>query len=198
MNLILASASPRRKALLEQFGLEFTVQVVPTQEQEEGEPLEVAKNNALAKAVPISIRNPEALVLGADTIVVLAGKVLGKPKDPHNAREMLHALSGRDHEVTTVVALVQGGQALDLFSVTTVVSFRKLKEFEIVGYIGTGEPFDKAGGYGIQGFGGLLVENIKGCYYNVVGLPMPRLVEALRPLGIEVFPRGDGEGAEFE
>lgn len=195
MSLILASASPRRKALLEQFGLEFTVQVRPTEERSEGEPLAVAEHNALAKALPVSMANPQALVLGADTIVILGSKLLGKPQDYQAAWEMLHSLSGRVHQVTTVVALVQAGQAVDLFSVTTEVAFRELKEFEIRGYLATGEPFDKAGGYGIQGFGGLLVENIKGCYYNVVGLPMPRLVEALRPLGIEVFPKGDGEGA---
>ena len=195
MNLILASASPRRKDLLEHFGLKFTVQVLPTEEETTGEPLTVARNNALAKALPVSEQNPSCLVLGADTIVVLDGQILGKPKNQDSASEMLHNLSGRTHEVTTVVALLQGGQAVDLFSVTTEVSFRKLKEFEISSYIATGEPFDKAGGYGIQGFGGLLVENIKGCYYNVVGLPMPRLVEALRPLGVEVFPQGDGKGA---
>lgn len=195
MNLILASASPRRRELLEKFGVPFQVQVLPTEEETEGEPLKLARNNALAKALPVSLNNPSDLILAADTIVVFQGEVLGKPKDPQAARQMLELLNGRVHEVTTVVALAKGGQGVDVFSVTTEVKFRKLLDFEITAYLNTEEPYDKAGGYGIQGFGGLLVENIKGCYYNVVGLPMPRLAESLRAQGLEVFPRGDGEGA---
>lgn len=187
MNLILASQSPRRKALLEQFGIYFTVQVLPTDEIEEGDPCTVAKENAQAKVLPISKENPEAIVLGADTIVVLDGRILGKPNDAEGARTMLHFLSGRVHEVTTVVALAQAGQVIFTKRVTTEVEFRTLSDAEIEAYIATGEPFDKAGGYGIQGFGGLLVKSIKGCYYNVVGLPVPSLVEEFRDLGIEMF-----------
>lgn len=187
MNLILASQSPRRKELLEQYGLEFSVQVLPTVEVEQGEPYAVARENAVAKAVPVSGENAGSLVLGADTIVVLEGQILGKPKDEADAWRMLHFLSGREHEVTTVVALAQNGEVLETFSETTSVFFRDLSTKEIEGYIKTGEPFDKAGSYAIQGFGGLLVKSIKGCYYNVVGLPMPRLLEKLREFGIEVF-----------
>lgn len=199
MNLILASQSPRRKALLQQFGLEFSIQVLPTIEQEVGEPYSVARHNAQAKVLPVSLQNPESLALGADTIVVLDGKILGKPKDDVDALSMLRFLSDREHEVTTVVALARKGQILRTFSETTKVYFRKLQELEIKGYVATGEPFDKAGGYGIQGFGGLLVKSIKGCYYNVVGLPVPSLVEHLRSLSVLPSPaQGDGEGAKIE
>lgn len=198
MDLILASQSPRRRDLLTKFGVEFSVQVLPAAEIEVGEPLAVAETNAVAKTLPVSEQNPRALVLGADTIVVLNGSILGKPKDASTAGIMLRTLSGREHQVTTVVALAIGGQAVKVFSETTVVRFRSLNEGEIRAYLATGEPFDKAGAYGIQGFGGLLVESIKGCYYNVVGLPLPKLAVELRPFGIEFFPQcaqGGGEGA---
>ncbi|NMB21018.1 MAG: septum formation protein Maf [Firmicutes bacterium] len=187
MNLILASQSPRRKALLEQFGFTFSVEVVPSLEVEEGEPLVVARTNALAKAVPVSQIFPDCLVLGADTIVTLDGQILGKPVDAEDAYSMLRFLSGREHNVTTYVVLSRNGQVVRDFSETTSVQFRHLDDEEIRAYIATEEPFDKAGGYGIQGFGGLLVKSIKGCYYNVVGLPMPSLAEHLRSLGIEVY-----------
>lgn len=188
MDLVLASQSPRRRALLEQFGLPFRVQVLPVEEAQSGRPLETAQANAVAKARPVSLQNPNALVLGADTIVVLDGQILGKPKDADDAVDMLTALSGREHEVTTVVALMINGQDADIFSETTKVQFRQLTAADIAGYVATGEPFDKAGAYGIQGLGGLLVQSIKGCYYNVVGLPMPRLAEELRAYGIEMLP----------
>jgi len=187
MHLILASASPRRKALLEQFGFSFSVQVLPTIEEEHGEPAQVVATNAIRKALPVSDANPGCLVLGADTIVTLDGSILGKPKDAGAARDMLRFLSGREHEVTTSVALILNGQVVRSFNETTKVLFRELDEKEITAYIATGEPFDKAGGYGIQGFGGLLVKSIKGCYYNVVGLPMPSLAEHLSSLGMEAF-----------
>lgn len=194
MQLILASQSPRRKSLLEQLNLKFSIQVLPTIEQEIGDPLEVARYNAVAKAEPVSLQNPGALVLGADTIVTLGGKIMGKPKNAEDAFQMLQFLSGREHEVTTTVALAVYGQETKVFSETTKVIFRQLSEEEIWGYISTGEPFDKAGGYGIQGFGGVLVQSIKGCYYNVVGLPLPKLTEELRSFGIEVFPARPGSG----
>lgn len=187
MHLILASASPRRKELLEQFGFSFSVQVLPTIEEEHGEPLEVVSANATRKAMPVSHANPGCLVLGADTIVTLDGFILGKPKDAEAAQDMLRFLSGREHEVTTSVVLCLNGQVLRNFNETTRVLFRELDAEKIAAYIATGEPFDKAGGYGIQGFGGLLVKSIKGCYYNVVGLPVPSLAEHLRSLGMEIL-----------
>ena len=110
MNLILASKSPRRKALLEQFRIPFSVEVLPTREVEHGEPLDVSRANAAGKAVPVSQVHPDFLVLGADTIVTLDGRILGKPKDAKDAQVMLTLLSGREHEVTTSVALCQGGR----------------------------------------------------------------------------------------
>ncbi|NLL47868.1 MAG: septum formation protein Maf [Firmicutes bacterium] len=187
MKLILASQSPRRKTLLEQFGFSFSVEVFPAQEVSEGEPLAVARTNAMAKALPVSEAFSEALVLGADTIVTLAGRILGKPVDADDAFSMLRFLSGREHEVATYVIMARSGQVVREFSETTRVEFRELSSEEIKAYIATGEPFDKAGGYGIQGYGGLLVKSIKGCYYNVVGLPIPSLAEHLRSLGIEVY-----------
>lgn len=199
MNLILASQSPRRKELLEQFGFTFSVKTIPTDEEENGDPIEVAMNNAKAKAVPVSAMNPGCLVLGADTIVTLAGRILGKPRDAQDAKAMLSFLSGKEHEVTTCVALCCDGQVACDFSETTSVQFRELDDDEINDYIATKEPFDKAGGYGIQGLGGLLVKSIKGCYYNVVGLPVPSLVEHLRSLSVLPSPaQGDGEGAKIE
>ncbi|HHY10976.1 MAG TPA: septum formation protein Maf [Firmicutes bacterium] len=188
MDLILASQSPRRKALLQHFGLEFTVKTEPVEETEEGQPQKAAEINACAKALAVSRLYPNALVLGADTVVVLGNALLGKPKDMQDAEDMLRLLSGREHEVTTVVALARAGKTAAVFQETTVVFFRQLSQAEISGYAKTGEPLDKAGAYGIQGFGGLLVERIKGCYYNVMGLPMPRLAVELRKLGLEVMP----------
>ncbi|NLJ74883.1 MAG: septum formation protein Maf [Firmicutes bacterium] len=187
MDLVLASHSPRRRDLLRKFGLDFEVAVVEVTEETNGLPEVVAESNARLKAEAVSAVYPESLTLGADTIVVLDNEILGKPHNEDAAIEMLCSLSGREHEVTTAVALARKGQAIRLFSETTLVRFRSLSRHEIESYAATGEPLDKAGGYGIQGFGGLLVEGIKGCYYNVVGLPMPRLVEELRVFGIEVF-----------
>jgi len=188
MNLILASQSPRRKDLLEQFGVKFSVSVLPTIEEVVGEPISVAKNNAGRKALPVSHQNPGALVFGADTIVTIGREILGKPRDNTEAKHMLQMLSNGNHDVTTVVAFAQDGNILKVFSETTMVYFRDLSEWEIESYVQTGEPLDKAGAYGIQGIGGLLVKSIKGCYYNVVGLPMSRLALELRSFGIEVFP----------
>lgn len=187
MSLILASQSPRRNELLRQFGFRFSIETSAVEELEIGDPLLVAKENAKLKALPVSLKHPEALVLGADTIVVFHGQLLGKPHDEETARQMLSLLSGQEHEVITFVALLKNGEVLSTFHEITQVKFRKLSQEVISGYIATKEPFDKAGGYGIQGFGGLLVESIKGCYYNVVGLPVPSLAEELRKYGIEVF-----------
>ena len=187
MDLILASHSPRRRELLHKFGIDFKTVVVEVEEENNGLPTATAELNARRKAEAVSVQYPQSLILGADTIVVLDGQILGKPSSEESAIEMLSALSGREHKVITAVALARWGQAIRVFSETTTVCFRALSREEIESYAATGEPLDKAGGYGIQGFGGLLVESIQGCYYNVVGLPMSRLVVELRALGIEVF-----------
>ncbi|HHT73489.1 MAG TPA: septum formation inhibitor Maf [Firmicutes bacterium] len=187
MEIILASKSPRRAQLLRQFGLDFRVAVGPAQESSYGNPQETAVSNGLNKAVNIAAEYPQALTIGADTVVVLDGRMLGKPSDAQEAEAMLRALSGRAHEVVTGVALCPGLGQARTFAVSTRVKFRPLSEQEIKAYVKTGEPLDKAGAYGIQGMGGLFVEGINGCYFNVVGLPMPRLVLELRAFGIDVF-----------
>jgi septum formation protein len=184
--LILASASPRRRALLAQAGIAFEVR--PAEEAEgpplNGEsPIAYARRSAEAKACAVSRLEPQGLVLGADTVVALGDLALGKPHDGQEARGMLQALSGRAHEVHTGVCLARGGQALASEVVTTEVVFRALTADEIEGYVATGEPLDKAGAYGIQGRGALLVDRIEGCYFNVVGLPLSRLQELLAAVG---------------
>ena len=180
--LILASASPRRAELLRQIDWEFEVVVSGVDEsdatagQDAGE---LAASHARSKALDVSGRNPGRLTLGADTVVVIGERVLGKPVSAADAREMLCALSGRQHRVLTAVALTIGGEILAEDIVTTEVSFRELSEREIGEYVATGEPMDKAGAYGIQGRGALLVRQVHGCYFNVVGLPLARVGEML-------------------
>lgn len=188
--LILASASPRRKELLEQIGLDFWV--VPSgieEEQLPGEdPASYALRQATDKALEVAERYPSRLILGADTIVILDQEVMGKPHERRRAREMLLRLSGRENVVITAFALVIKERGLSVRRwVETRVKMKTLTEREIEGYLDTGEPLDKAGAYGIQGKGVLLVESIHGCYTNVVGLPLPALAEALKEIGIELW-----------
>ncbi len=187
MSLILASQSPRRQELLNQLGLNFRVEHAVVSEMQSGEPPAVlAEVNAHKKAAFSARRSPDSLVIGADTVVVLGESVLGKPMDGVDAKKMLRDLSGRQHDVITGVALCQGSSS-EVFHVVTHVWFRTLLSHEIERYIETGEPFDKAGAYGIQGIGGVFVERIDGCYFNVVGLPIQRLACALRRWGLDVF-----------
>jgi len=183
--LVLASASPRRAELLRQAGLAFELRYPTVVETRAcaGEPAALARTRAEQKAESVAQEVPERFVLGADTIVVVDGGILGKPSGPEEAGEMLAALSGRWHRVITGVALAAGDgeQAwlLESDSVSTEVSFRELTRAEIEAYVATGEPLDKAGAYGIQGRGALLVREIRGCYCNVVGLPLSRVGEML-------------------
>ena len=187
--MVLASASPRRRELLKQLGLDFEV-LVSAEESEaatDAAPCSRAETTALAKALPVAARCPEALVLGADTLVWVEDRPLGKPVDEQQAAEMLRMLSGRTHVVHTGVALVgldgsYGKQ--DVACVDTEVRFRDLSAHVIARYVATGEPLDKAGAYGIQGRGAVLVESIRGCYYNVVGLPLSKVAEMLEKRGI--------------
>ena len=158
MNLILASQSPRRKALLEQFGIDFSVQVLSHTEKEEGEPNNVASTNATAKAVPVSLENPDSLVLGADTIVTLDGHILGKPKNATDAYAMLSFLSGREHNVTTWVVLSRNGQVVRSFSETTSVKFRDLDDEEIHAYIGTANLTIKLAAMAFKGMADYLLK----------------------------------------
>ncbi len=189
MNIVLASASQRRQDLLTQFGYEFSVVPSDAVEIATGAPIEIAEGNAYRKVKALEDRFPRELIIGADTIVVCEEKVLGKPGNYEEAKEILHMLSGQEHMVITGVALLcQGSHSI--FHERTIVQFRQVADYEIEGYIGTNESFDKAGAYGIQGIGGAFVQSIFGCYYNVVGLPMPRLIVALRSYGWDIFAQG--------
>lgn len=188
--LILASASPRRKFLLSQLGIDFTVEPSIGEENIDINlpPAVVAVNLAENKARNVALRHNDSLVLGADTIVVIDGRILGKPRDSEQAVEILSLLSGRWHSVYTGVALIDaetGRQIKDYEE--SKVKFKYLSAREIKNYINTGEPFDKAGAYGIQGKGSLLVEKIEGCYYNIVGLPLFKLNSMLLKFGIEIL-----------
>lgn len=170
--LVLASQSPRRAEILTTAGYEFTVRTADTDETvaELLSPAETVETLARRKALAVEIGADE-LILAADTVVALDGAVLGKPKDKADAFRMLRLLSGRTHEVCTGVCL-RTKETVDAFSVCTRVTFHTLTDREIENYLATGEPFDKAGAYGIQGRGCLLVKEIEGDYFNVVGLPI--------------------------
>jgi septum formation protein len=204
MKLILASASPRRKDLLAALGVPF--EVVPSR-ADEGSAAEVSPGDATAVAVSLarmkardvaSASGPHepALVVGADTLVVLPDRVLGKPSSREEARAMLRALAGREHRVVTGVAAVDpaSGKTAE-GSEETRVFFRELDEATIEAYLATGEPSDKAGAYAVQGVGSLLVERIEGCYFNVVGLPLGRLAEVLGRLGYNLLAEAAASAA---
>lgn len=183
--LILASASPRRAALLRQIGLDFQVvasdyQEPPVNDEDQVEFL------ALNKARSVAARYPHAIILGADTIVICRGKILGKPRDEQEAREMLMLLSGETHRVITGVALVQGTREVSTREETRVW-MRPLEIDEIEAYIASGEPFDKAGSYAVQGKGALFVERVEGCFFNVVGLPLARTASLLKAWGFPLW-----------
>ena len=188
--LILASASPRRRELLDKFGISY--EVLPAQGEEIVAPglapEEIVRSLAGQKAAEAAHRanDPEAVILAADTLVELDGTVLGKPGTPERAREMLHALSGKAHRVWSGVCVRQGERILS-GSECTAVHFRTLSDEEIEAYIATGEPLDKAGAYGYQGLASLFVERIEGDFFNVVGLPLCRTGEMLRSFGISLL-----------
>jgi len=180
--LVLASRSPRREEILRR--LEVPLEVRPTDVDEwvdpELPPREQAMRTAARKAAAAVRAGVPELVLGADTIVVLGRRVLGKPADPAAARAMLAELMGRTHRVTTGLALIDTGTGARCLSwEDTDVTMRKATAAELRAYVATGEPLDKAGAYGIQGRGAVFVERISGCYYNVVGLPVVRLLSML-------------------
>jgi septum formation protein len=181
MPLILASASPRRAELLRNAGISFIVEPahVPEQPMADERPLEYAKRLARDKARAVATRHPDNVVLGADTIVMVDEHLLEKPRDGVDAARMLQLLSGREHEVITGVCVVAPGFE-QTEAETTEVRFGSLSETEIASYIVTGEPMDKAGAYAIQGIASRWVERIDGCYFNVVGLPVPRVYRMMR------------------
>jgi septum formation protein len=182
--LILASQSPRRKILLKQIGLKF--RVIPSHVSEvfspNQSPGDNAKRIAIDKASEVTARLKKGIVIGADTIVVLDHHVLGKPTSKDDAKRMLKLLSGREHSVYTGFALIDVESKKHVEGVEeTKVRFRKLDEKEIVSYIDSGSPMDKAGSYGIQDdFGAVFVEKVNGCFYNVVGFPLARFYSTLQ------------------
>jgi len=186
--IVLASSSPRRRRLLEQVGVPFEVDDPGEVETACGRPEEQAVENAVAKARKIAEQRGEGLVVGADTVVVFKGKVFGKPEDARDAKAMLRTLSGKVHSVITGLAVVDAASGrVETDFVETLVHMRLLSDEEIAAYVATGEPFGKAGGYAIQGVGGLIVEEIRGCFYNVVGLPLSRLDSLLRGFGVQLL-----------
>ena len=186
-SLVLASKSPRRKSLLFKLGWNFRVaDPGVSEESASGEPPQsTCRRLALQKAQAVLKRYPDDIVVGADTIVVLEGKVMGKPRDDLESFEMIRELSGRCHEVMTGIAVCGGDHCIDDVEVTRV-SFRALSPREIEAYVVTGEGRDKAGAYAIQGKGSLLVSRIEGCYFNVVGLPLHRLSLILAQFGLSL------------
>lgn len=188
--LYLASASPRRQDLLKQIGLDF--EVIPSSVKEimneNLSPGELVENLALAKARDVAGTIADGVVIGADTVVILNNQIMGKPVDSAEAALMLTRLSGALHQVMTGVAIVDIKSGLQrVFHETTCVRFRYLTSDIIENYIDSGEPFDKAGAYAIQGLGSILVEGIEGCYFNVVGLPLTRVATELSGFGINLL-----------
>ena len=180
MQLVLASASPRRHTLLTQLGYTFRVEPSDASESLDGlQPLQAPAILAQRKALDISQKNPAAVVLGYDTLVFFNGQPLGKPVDKNHARVMLEQLRGQTHQVITGICACQNGQTLFFDQEITRVHFRMFTNNEVLDYIDTLEPMDKAGAYGIQGLGARFVHSIEGCFYNVVGLPMAKTIEAL-------------------
>ena len=185
MQLILASASPRRKELMSLYGIPFLIRAADIDEtMDPGQPAELeVKRVSQQKALAVP-REKGDVVVAADTIVVCDNRVLGKPKDPAQAAQMLQLLSGRDHQVMTGCTVLQDDR-MESFTEITHLHFRKLSQKEIDRYVSSGEPMDKAGAYGIQGGAALFCEKLQGDYYNVVGLPVCRLYETL----LEIVPQ---------
>jgi septum formation protein len=184
--LILASKSPRRYELLKQVGLDF--EVIPSRAMEDIVQKESPKEHVIrlaeAKARDIASGYPDRWVIAADTIVYINGSILGKPKSREEAMEMLHRLSGQEHWVLTGFSVFHLGEGKsDKETVQTAVKMKTLSPTEMEWYVQTGEPFDKAGGYAIQGIGSFMIESIRGSYTNVVGLPLCELIQMLNRLG---------------
>ena len=197
MDIILASQSPRRRELLERMGVrDFRVVTPDIDEQMDRDlpPQELVGRISLEKALAVQEQEGNApIIIAADTVVALDGAVLGKPADELEAFKMLSTLSGCRHQVYTGLTVLRGEERYTV-SEETSVTFRELSSEEIHRYIATGEPMDKAGAYGIQGYGALLMEGIQGDYYNVMGLPVCRLGLLLRQLGVDCLSLAAGQG----
>ena len=189
MKIILASQSPRRRELLERMGIS-DFEVIPAREEELATrtltPDQLVEELSRRKCAEVASARPDDLVIAADTMVAVNNRVLGKPRNEDDAARMLTALSGKLHMVYTGVTVSGGGRTLTEHEMTSV-RFRPLTQADIVRYIATGEPMDKAGAYGIQGYGSVLVEGISGDYYNVMGLPVCRLAKMLARFGVDTL-----------
>lgn len=186
--MILASGSPRRKEILEGFGFNIRIEVLETEEKSDKiHPIDIAKEIAYEKGIEVAKKNSGEYVVSADTIVVLDEDILGKPKDKKEAVETLEALSGRNHKVITAFALFNIDKGIEkVEAVETEVKIKELTPEEINWYVESGEPLDKAGSYGIQGLGNVLVEGIEGDFYNVMGFPLSKFYDTLKRLGIKL------------
>lgn len=186
MRLVLASSSPRRRALLASIGLGFEV-ISPNVDESrwpDEDPSMFVERVAKSKALVVD--EPDCIVIAADTVVIYEGRVLGKPAHPHEAIAMLSALEGERHSVMTGLA-VRSGDRVETAVETTLVTFTSLTESEIAGYVATGEPLDKAGAYGLGGLGAVFVESVDGSPSNVIGLPLVPLARLLRAFGVDLL-----------
>ena len=187
MQIILASQSPRRRQLLEQMEISH-FDIIPAKGEERADPNltpeQLVEELSRQKAAEIAANHPDALIIAADTVVAVDGTVLGKPRDRDDAVRMLQTLSGREHTVYSGLTVCWQGRSVTQHE-ATAVRFRPLTLDDIHHYVSTGEPMDKAGSYGIQGYGCTLVEGISGDYYNVVGLPVCRLSQILSGFGVD-------------
>ena len=185
LKIILASGSPRRKEILTQIGLDFRVVVSNEEEKPQSlDPLDFPRENAAIKALAVS-KKETGIVFGFDTLVFLDGAPLGKPKDETDALEMLKKLNNRSHFVVTGVAVAKDGNLLAATEDKTEVIFRNNSLQDLENYVNSKDPMDKAGAYGIQTAGARLIRSIRGCYYNVVGLPVAKTLELLQSLNLE-------------
>ena len=189
MQIVLASQSPRRKELLERMGLEFVVRLAEhdeTMDPSNAPAEEVARVSRMKAEAVAPLCTAEDVIIAADTIVVCDGLIMGKPRSEAEAAEMLRRLSGRAHQVMTGLT-VRCGHRAETRTVVTDLRFRELSEGEILAYVATGEPMDKAGAYGIQGLAAIFVTGLDGDYYNVMGLPVCTLAMLLRDFGVQVL-----------
>ena len=177
--IVLASGSPRRHELLKYIVDSFEIRPSDIEEVAQGSPTEQVIKLALDKAGDIAAKRPDAVVIGADTLVAIGDTIFGKPRDVHDAADMLGQLSGKTHSVYTGLAVLCDGET-QTRCVVTDVAFNVMSEAEIEAYIDTEEPMDKAGAYGIQGYGGKFIDRIDGCYFNVMGLPQSVLYDMLK------------------
>lgn len=186
--MILASNSPRRKEILENFGFSLEIKTKNIEEiSDEKEIIKKVEDIARKKVMAVAMDNPNEFVIGADTVVVIDNKILGKPKNEKDIYEMLHFLSGRTHQVITSFSFINLSKHIDIkSSQISDVSFKNISDEDIKWYIDTKEPFDKAGSYGIQGKGSYFVEKIDGDFFSVMGFPIGKFVRTLKDIGISL------------